>query len=369
MPCIIAIKRFRKSPLALGAAGIALLVSWASMAQSSLLKAAVNLPKAGPIRLVTLDPPVQLLYGFQSSTRGQFVALDGGEARLFLYDQNLKRVREIAGPASGRGRLIQPFRLAVAGGVAAVADGEDAIRFYTETGFLKTQKVPSYWYPGVGFFITPKRLFFTYAGYTSDPQASVPEKLLTLFSSDWQSKDLQVYESLALHPKGPSPNSLWFAHATSASWGKDRWAMCRTFPREVFIFSSDGRLLKRSGRVPSSSETPPQQAKTKEDTVSLLAETRRAVGVVPIGKFLGVLWQQRDNIKTPLRIEWLNEDLESIGEQPLPFPAVLTVKDTIEVVTTSEDHRVFLLLYHGTSNYSVTTQLYEMRVAPPGTKP
>lgn len=322
-------------------------------------------PKVEKVQPLVLEPPVADLMDLCAFEDG-IVVLERAEGRLYLYGPDGRR----RGPFPGQGDLpplLDGMRLASAGPVVVAVDGRRTLRFLRAEGEVKRLKVSDTWSAANHLGLTPHRLFF-FGGWISDDPPWTPHgRYSRLFSTDWNGKDLRDYESQeflsmeTLHDRG---DTLWDLYAEFAPWPGVGYVVCRTFPRQVLLFSPEGRLLRRSRPVPAQGRLP--SPASPQETLSLIAQTERVVGLIPLGPWLGVLWQQRAKDPVhPLRIEWMGEDLEPRGEEAFSFPAALGRQDSIGLKAVTTGGRAVLRISHPLGLYSAQWSLYEIQFGLP----
>ncbi len=313
-------------------------------------------PVMGDIRPFRLDPPPDNVRAVQPCS-GKLWVVDEGTNRLLLYDEKGNLLREMAGAASPV-RLEDPLGLSASDEVVAVFERGGRILLFTEKGLQGKVKVPREWYPGPDSFFTGARFFFTYAAWLGPgPESSQEGRYATLLSTDLQGKDPHAYESVPARTPESKRTSLWNAHTSWTEWKNHGWAVCRSLPPEVFLFSADGRLLRH--RPPGAGAPPPPLPNgDKRRTLELLAMDR-VIGLVPHGDRLGLVWQQRRPSRTTLRVEWLDGELRTVAEEETPFPVPLKTGDAVSVEGTREGRGALLIHWSFQGFYSSENHLYE----------
>lgn len=310
----------------------------------------------GEIHPLVLTPPPQNVTRIQPFA-GKLWVLDGGTDRLLLYDEKGNLLRELAGGASPV-RLDDPLGLSASGGGVALFERSGRILLFTEKGLQGKAKVPREWYPGRASFFTGARFFFTYCAWLGPGQEPSPGgRYATLLSSRPKGEDPHAYESVPAGTPESKRAGLWNAATSWTEWKNHGWAVCRSLPSEVFLFSADGRLLRH--RPPAAgAPLPPLPDGDKRRTLELLAMDR-VIGLVPHGDRLGLVWQQRRPSRTTLRVEWLDGDLRTVAEEETSFPVPLKTGDAIRVEGTREGWGALLIHWSIQGFYSSENHLYE----------
>ncbi|MGC8763474.1 MAG: hypothetical protein ACP5VN_07570 [Acidobacteriota bacterium] len=206
--------------------------------------------------------------------------------------------------------------------------------------------------------MTPERLFFAYLGWSGPgPEGTSGGRWMTLFSTDWKGGDVQVYEEAPEGSPEADAAGLWNAYSWWAEWPGRGWVLARTLPPRLYLFSEEGKLLKRFP-AEDSAGPPPLPRGGRDRTFELLAMDR-VIGLVPAGRFLGVVWLKRHPEGATLRIEWLDEAFRKVGEGESPFPHPLVPREGLEVAETRQGRGAILLLRRMTGDYTQVTELYE----------
>ncbi len=311
-------------------------------------------PSLGAIRPFPLQPAPDCVDGVAAMGERLWV-LDGGTAQVLAYGEDGKPFKA-GGKALPPLRVNDPSRLAASCRLAAVVEEGHRVRFLSGGGGRKSLLLPSEWLPSVGLQMTSERLFLTYTAWMGPgPEGSKGGREAVLLSTDLNGSDVRVYETLPAGSDGAKAAGLWNAYSSWAEWQGHGWVLARTLPLRLYLFSADGRLLKRfpEGDLPP----PPAPNGSKDRTLELLAMDR-VIGLVPEGDFLGVVWQRRAGPEPMVHVDWLDEQWRKAGEQEVRFPERLTLHDNLLVSTTLPGKAALLLLFHGKNYYSVTSEVF-----------
>ncbi|MEW5765413.1 MAG: hypothetical protein ACOYXN_12915 [Acidobacteriota bacterium] len=307
---------------------------------------------------MTLDRPIGEQVQVAADGEDLWV-LDASEGRLHVFDARGKWKKELKG-AESNVPIGEVTNMAASSGWLGLVEGEDRILLLSKDGRVKRLRVPHDWYPSVGFFFTPYRLFFTYLSWMGpgreldrDPRG----RYATLLSTDWVGKNPKEYESVQAGTAAAKAAGLWNAYSNCAEWRGHGWVVARSLPFQLYLFSAKGELLRRYPERPPSG-LPPLPTDSKEHTLNLLA-TDRVIGLVPAGDYLGVVWQRRTGGKNHVEIEWRDGRWEPMGRHEVAFPKMLTQWDILTVAAEQEGRRVVLLLYSMQGFYASRTSLYE----------
>lgn len=330
-------------------------------------------PHAGQPKLPLFDNPTKLrlpnqpevVADLKVDASGNIYVLDQGGAKVLVYSPEHVLIRTIGGPGVGHGRFRKPLAVSISGDSLAVAEGDTIQFFSTKTGdYLQTLKCPSTFYLSDGFFLTPERVVFDSPGFLADPVLGQAVQELSLFSTDWNGKDLRIAEKIDFKPGDyeQSATGLWYAINSATAFGPGIWAVTHSLPRKIVLLDKKGDVLKTSSSVPESIESLPHPPNTPAGVNATVLKTPHVIGLVPTADLLGIVWQQRDNGKTSYRAEWMDRDLKAIGEQPLGFSEPLTSSDFPRVTATDPFGRSYWIVYHD-KGFQFTSDLYVMQSA------
>jgi len=325
-----------------------------------------------------LGPPVELklpgrpaaVASLKTDDEGRLYLTDIDGGRVFVYSPEGRFIRTIGAPGVGPGRMRRPIDLSLCGDTLAVREDHGPIHFFSATTgrWLRTLRLPPSNY-STQWFLTPKRIVFPGESFPVIPVPGRPVELWLLYSTNWEGREPRINDSRAYAPGqfDVSREAQWAGTSYATPWGRGRWAVTHALPRKIFLLDEEGRTLAVSKADPADESRLPNTAfDTIEATGKAIAASQYVCGLVPAGRLLGVVWQHRLE-RMPLEVEWMNEQLQTVGRQPLSLPFPLATFDCLSIAATDRFGRVYLIVKHiDYSRLAYTTSLYVLHLTLPG---
>ncbi len=335
---------------------------------------------SAPPVLPTLGPPVELklpgrpaaVADVKTDDEGRLYLTDIDGGRVFVYSPEGRFLRTIGAPGAGPGRMTRPIDLSICGDTLAVREDHGSIHLFSVTTgrYLSTLRLPASNFC-TQWFLTPKRIVFPGESFPVMPVPGRPVELWLLYSTSWEGLEPRINDARSYAPGqfDVSREAQWAA-ALATPWGRGRWAVTHSLPRKIFLLDDEGRTLAVSQAEPADvSRLPNTTFDTMEATQKAIVASRYVCGLVPAGRWLGVVWEHRLD-RVPLEVEWMNQRLETVGREPLHLSFPLALFDALRIAATDRFGRVYLIVHHiDPTRLAYTTSLYVLHLTLPGRRP
>ena len=301
-----------------------------------------------------------------ADSKGDLWMADRFGGRICVFSPQGRLLRTIGSPGAGPGQIqdAMSFTLCEPKDLVAVDDSEMLLQFFTaSTGkYQRTLQLGTFGQPFSGFYLTPDRIVFTGLGMAA-PHEKPPCQAWTLFSTDYDGKDLRVERSMKLQTEANVAGMVFFAKGFCLPLGHGIWAVGHSLPAQIFLVNTKGHVLKASAPEGMPPEIPINKLSDSKWLFAKGNELPRAVGLVRDGSELGLVWRRPPAPGPQLSIQWYTKDLKPAGVTVLDIGRLLGPDDIVMSITEAPSRRIYLLLNSAIpGSQDAKNTLYEARL-------
>lgn len=327
------------------------------------LPASSACPVAITAHVITVQGHPAQIDGIAFDNEGTLWVLDRLSAKLLAFDSELKLVRSLGRPGTGRDRLQQPVCFSIEGGRVALAD-EGMFKVFSLKDGKPLDALPSasqegaITVPASGFLLLPKRLLLIGQTY-KDGQPVKPGavKVSTLASISLKDKRWTFIDSEEV-PAEERPALFLFGRGLGAFWPEQKaWVLTQKLPRQVLLVDQDGRVVHRSETVPAKLPNLGPM-KSPQDHFGAYLKERFVVALLPAGDKLAIVWHVPSGGSPRYEVEWMNRDLKPLGTTRLEFPVKFSSEDLFYSATVDAKGRALMLFMNRSSDGMSSSSLF-----------